>query len=74
MSKVPIYTQAAQERYRKHTKIVQMTVNPRTEPELYAKIADMKDRSKYIKTAIYAQMGIEPEGATKEVDYYEGYE
>lgn len=62
MSQVPIYTQIAQERYRKATCVVQFTVNPRTQPALYEKLFKMKGRAAYLKNLVYADLGIEGEG------------
>ena len=56
MSKVPIYTQRAQKNYRDSTLSVQMTINPRTEPELYDYLKDMPKRATYIKELIRQDM------------------
>ena len=62
MSKIPLYTQAAQERYRKATLVVQMTINPRTEPNLYEFLSNKKGRATYIKRLVSKDIGIEYEG------------
>ena len=58
MSKVPVYTQRAQQAYRDSTLSVQFTANPRTEPELYDILKDMPKRATYIKELIKKDKGI----------------
>lgn len=59
MSKVPVYTQRAQQAYRDSTLLVQLTINPRTEPLLYDILKDMPKRATYIKALIKKDKGIE---------------
>lgn len=66
MSKVPLYTQVAQERYRKATCVVQFTINPRTQPALYDHLVKLKGRAPYLKKLVYADIGVEPEGTLAE--------
>lgn len=61
MSKVPVYTQRAQQAYRDSTLSVQFTANPRTEPELYDVLKDMPKRATYIKELIKKDKGISDE-------------
>ena len=57
MSKVPVYTQRAQQNYRDSTLSVQLTVNPRTtESEMYDYLKDMPKRATYIKDLIKKDM------------------
>lgn len=56
MSKVPVYTQRAQQNYRDSTLSVQMTINPRTEELLYVYLKDMPKRATYIKELIRKDM------------------
>ena len=58
MSKVPVYTQRAQQNYRDSTLSVQFTVNPRTQPQLYDALKDMPKRATYIKELIKKDKGI----------------
>ena len=59
MSKVPVYTQRAQQAYRDSTLSVQLTINPRTEELLYDILKDMPKRATYIKALIKKDKGIE---------------
>jgi len=61
MSLVPIYTQVAQERYRKSVQQVAFSVNPRTEPEVYEKLHKLPERAAYIKGLVYQDLGFELE-------------
>lgn len=56
MSKVPVYTQRAQQNYRDSTLSVQFTANPRTECDLYDYLKDMPKRATYIKELIKKDM------------------
>lgn len=52
MSKLPSYTQKAKADYRKRITTVTITINPRTEPEIYKKINEQDNKSGYIKNLI----------------------
>lgn len=52
MSKSPSYTQKAKADYRKRITTVTITINPRTEPEIYKKINEQDNKSGYIKGLI----------------------
>lgn len=52
MSKLPLYTQRAKAEYRKRITTVTITINPKTEPEIYEKINEQDNKSGYIKNLI----------------------
>ena len=52
MSKLPSYTQKAKAEYRKRITTVTITINPRTELEIYEKISEQENKSGYIKSLI----------------------
>lgn len=58
MGKVPTYTKRAKERYRQSTLTVALTINPRTEPELYSKLDGLQKRAAYIKRLIINDMAV----------------
>lgn len=52
MKKVPDYTKRAKESYRKSILTVSITVNPRTEQDVYKKLLSEMNKSGYIKKLI----------------------
>lgn len=58
MQKVPIYTKRAKENYRQSTLTVALTVNPRTEPELFGKLNKLPKRATYIKQLIINDLAV----------------
>lgn len=52
MSKIPSYTRKAKAEYRKRITTVTITINPKTEAEIYKKINEQENKSGYIKSLI----------------------
>lgn len=52
MSKVPKYTKKAQEAYRKKVMTVTITINPRTEVDVYERLSEQENKSGYLKDLV----------------------
>ncbi len=52
MSKLPSYTQKAKADYRKRITTISITINPKTEPDIFEKISQQENKSGYIKELI----------------------
>ena len=52
MSKLPSYIKKAKSDYRKRITTITVTINPKTEPEIYKRVNDQENKSGYIKSLI----------------------
>ena len=52
MSESPSYIKKAKSDYRKRITTIAVTINPKTEPEIYKKVNEQENKSGYIKVLI----------------------